>query len=110
MTGIDLNKPALYKHASFRFFEEKEHHTTRFCGDNVLLLVYKGILRFSEDGVKQEVCAGSIISKGKTVIRQDLWQAIRLNIFTYTFLQNGRIIPMRLSIAEALMLNHYLNL
>ena len=58
MIGIDLNKLAIYKHASFRFFENKEHHITRFCGDNVLLLVYSGILRFSEDGMEQEVHAG----------------------------------------------------
>lgn len=58
MSGIDLNKPILYMHASFRIFEEKEHHVTRFCNDNVLILVYKGILRFSEDGAEQEVGAG----------------------------------------------------
>ena len=58
MIGIDLNKPILYKYASFRFFQKKEHHTNRFCRDNVLLLVYDGILRFSEDDVEYEVCAG----------------------------------------------------
>jgi AraC-like DNA-binding protein len=58
MIGIDLNKPILYMHASFRLFEEKEHHISRFCDDNVLIMVYKGILRFSEDGVEREVCAG----------------------------------------------------
>ncbi len=58
MVGIDLNKPVFYKYASFRFFQKKECHITRFCHDNVLLLVYNGILRFSEDGEEQEVCAG----------------------------------------------------
>lgn len=58
MTGIDLNKPTQYQHASFRFFQAHEHHVTRFCRDNVLLLVYHGILRFSEDGQEQEVHAG----------------------------------------------------
>ena len=58
MIGIDLNKPILFKHASFRFFRKKEHHITRFCADNVLLLVYDGVLRFSENGVEREVCAG----------------------------------------------------
>ena len=58
MVGIDLNKPIFYKHASFRFFRKKEYHITRFCRDNVLLLVYDGVLRFSEDGEEREVCAG----------------------------------------------------
>ena len=58
MKGIDLNKPIQYKYASFRFFEKKEHHVTRFCPYNVLLLVYDGVLRFSEDGEEREVHAG----------------------------------------------------
>ena len=53
--GIDLNLPIRCKLASF---EKKEHHITRFCGDNVLLLVYEGVLRFSENGQEQEVRAG----------------------------------------------------
>ena len=51
MNGIDLNKPIAYKHASLRFFNKNEHHIDRFCEDDVLLLVFDGVLRFSEDGV-----------------------------------------------------------
>ncbi len=58
MTGIDLDKPILFKHASLRYFSENEHHVTRFCEDDVLLLVFDGILRFSEDGVDYEVHSG----------------------------------------------------
>ena len=58
MAGIDFNSPILYRHASFRYFEKNEHHITRFCIDNVLLLVYEGVLRFSEDGEEKEVRAG----------------------------------------------------
>ena len=58
MYGIDLNSPILYEFASFRFFEKKEHHIERFCSVNVLLMVYEGVLRFSEDGEQVEVHAG----------------------------------------------------
>ena len=58
MVGIDLDKPIIYKDSSFREFEEGEHHVTRFCKDNVLLLVYEGVLRFSEEGVPKEVTKG----------------------------------------------------
>lgn len=58
MKGIDLEYPVLYKYASFRFMEKGEHHISRFCRENVLLLVYEGTLRFSENGRAQEVCAG----------------------------------------------------
>ena len=58
MAGIDLNSFLAYKCASLRFFEKNEHHVSRFCNDNVLLMVYDGVLRFSEDGEETEVHAG----------------------------------------------------
>ncbi len=56
--GIQMNAPILYKHASLRYFAPNEHHIRRFCEDDVLLLVFDGILRFSEDGEEKEVKAG----------------------------------------------------
>lgn len=58
MFGIDLNRPIVYKHSSLRFFAEGEHHISRVCRDDVLLLVYDGVLRFSEDGKPYEIHAG----------------------------------------------------
>ena len=65
--GIDLNKNVIYKFASFRYFEKAEHHVTRFCKDNVLLLVFDGVLRFSENGVEKEVRAGEYYVQRKNV-------------------------------------------
>ena len=58
MPGIDLNQPLHYKHASMRYFVKNEYHTNRLCKDDVLLLVFDGILRFSEDGVQYEIHPG----------------------------------------------------
>lgn len=58
MEGIDLNKPITYLHSSLRFFNENERHVNRFCKEYVLLLVYEGILRFSEDDVEYELYPG----------------------------------------------------
>ena len=58
MYGIDLNKEIKYKFASLRFFEQNEYHVDRVCEDDVLLIVYDGILRFSENGVLYEVHPG----------------------------------------------------
>ncbi len=58
MYGIDLNKEIKYEFASLRFFDEKEYHVSRVCKDDVLLLVFDGILRFSEDGVLYEIHPG----------------------------------------------------
>lgn len=58
MQGIDLNSPVEYLYSSMRFFSEKEYHVTRFCKENVLLMVYDGILRFTEDGIAYEIHPG----------------------------------------------------
>ena len=58
MRGIDLNGEISYKTSSLRFFEKNECHVTRTCPHDVLLLVYEGILRFSEDGEEYELHPG----------------------------------------------------
>lgn len=58
MEGINLNKPILYRVASFRYFEENECHCTRYCEENVLVMVFSGVLRFSENGRQIEVKEG----------------------------------------------------
>lgn len=58
MYGINLDKKIEYLYASLRFFAENEHHICRFCKENVLLLVYDGVLRFSENETEYEVKAG----------------------------------------------------
>ena len=58
MIGIRLNRPITYVYSSLRFFKKGEHHISRTCTENVLLLVYEGILRFREDGKDYEIGPG----------------------------------------------------
>ena len=58
MQGIDLDSPIIFGHSSMRYFKEGERHVTRYCTDNVLLLVYDGVLKFEEDGKHFEVSVG----------------------------------------------------
>ncbi len=58
MDGIDLNQPIRYRHASLRYFAPMESHVVRFCKDCVLLLVFEGVLHFTEDGTPYDVGAG----------------------------------------------------
>ena len=70
MIGIDLDRVITYKHASLRFFKEKEHHITRLCEDNVLLLVFEGVLRFSENEEEIEVSAGEYYIQKKNGVKR----------------------------------------
>lgn len=67
MYGINLNAPIVYKLSSLRFFEKNEHHVTRFCNCDVLILVYEGVLRFSENGEQKEVKAGEYYIQQRNV-------------------------------------------
>lgn len=74
MYGIDLNYPITYLTASLRYFSEGERHIERFCKQNVLLLVFDGVLRFTENGAPHEIHAGEYYiqrensyQKGETV-------------------------------------------
>ena len=58
MKGIDLNKPIKYIGASFRYFKQGEKHISRVCSCDVLVLVFDGVLRFTENGERLEVKAG----------------------------------------------------
>ena len=67
MFGIDLNTPIRYKYASLRYFKKNERHVDRVCSSDVLLLVFEGTLRFSEDGKQKEVRAGEYYVQRKNV-------------------------------------------
>lgn len=56
--GLDLNFPHRYLSSSMRYFNENECHVSRILTFNVLLIVFKGVLKFSEDGEKVEVHPG----------------------------------------------------
>lgn len=58
MRGIDVNKPIIYQYASYRKFSPGERHIDRYCIDDVLVMVFDGVLRFTENGVSYEVKPG----------------------------------------------------
>lgn len=73
MEGIDLNRPVIFLHSSMRYFRENEHHINRTSVDEVLVMVYEGILRFSEDGVEYEIHPGHYhIQKKNSVQRGNI--------------------------------------
>ena len=70
MKGIDLNQPIEYCYSSLRYFKEGEYHVDRVCEEDVLLLVYEGVLRFVEDGEYYEIHPGQYhIQKQNSVQR-----------------------------------------
>ena len=100
MQGIDLEKPIRYLAASLRFFKEGEHHITRYCEDDVLLLVYDGVLRFSENGKQYEVSAGEYFIQrhkmyqgGETA--SDKPKYFYVHMLSEHWAEAGKILPKR---------------
>ena len=58
MRGLSGKTLPIYKFSSYRYFEKGEKHVTRICKEDVLLIVFGGVLRFRENGVLKEIKAG----------------------------------------------------
>jgi hypothetical protein len=71
--GINFNLPISYVSSSFRRFKPEEHHINRTSDKDVLIIMLKGVLRFSEDGQEKEINAGEYyIQKANKYQRGDL--------------------------------------
>ena len=69
MLKLDFNKLPVYHHCGERQFFENEKHVNRYCEESVLILMRKGVLRFSEDGNEIELFPGEYY-----IQRAGLWQ------------------------------------
>ena len=69
MLKLDLDKLPVYHHCGERQFFENEKHVNRYCAESVLILMRKGVLRFSEDGKEIELFPGEYY-----IQRTGLWQ------------------------------------
>ena len=70
MKGINLDNIVTYKHASLRYFNKNEKHVTRVCNDDVLIMIFEGILRFSEDGINYELKPGEYFIQQKNLLQE----------------------------------------
>ena len=55
---LSLDKLPLWQYSSFRYFEKHERHVTRTYALDVLVMVFEGVLRFTENGIPIEVRPG----------------------------------------------------
>ena len=58
MSGLDFNDLPHFIYANRRQFLPGEHHMNRVFDEDVLIVMRKGVLRFTEDGKKIELSAG----------------------------------------------------
>lgn len=104
MYGLSFDNLPHYIYSNNRQFLENEHHMERVFDEDVLLLVRKGTLRFSENGVPIEVRAGEYYLQ-RAGLRQtgpvpsDIPNYFFIH-FHGTFCENGKL-PLRGTFDEA---------
>lgn len=69
---LSLKKLPVLEFSSFRYFEKHERHVTRTYAWNVLVMVFEGVLRFSEAGVPIEVPAGEYYIQRPGLLQEGL--------------------------------------
>ncbi len=67
---LDTTQIPQYFFSSDRQFGVGEKHITRFCNEDVLLLMYDGVLRFYEDGIPIELCSGEYYIQRRGLFQQ----------------------------------------
>jgi len=64
-----------WQYSSFRYFEKHERHLTRTYPLDVLVMVFDGVLRFSEDGVPVEVYPGEYYIQRHGLKQEGLYES-----------------------------------
>lgn len=98
--GLSLDTLPTVTYSSFRYFEKQERHMTRVCSQDVLVMVFDGVLRFRENGVPVEVRAGEyylqrsgLLQEGNIESDSPAYYFIHLQGCVYT--ERGNVLPMR---------------
>ena len=68
--GLDLARIPQYGFSSFRYFEAHEKHVNRICSDDVIVIVFGGVLKFHEGGRPVEVSAGEYYIQEKEILQE----------------------------------------
>ena len=67
---LSLNALPEYLFSSFRHFQKHEKFVTRYCADDVLILMIGGVLRFHEDGIPIELHPGQYYIQRRGLFQQ----------------------------------------
>ena len=97
--GLSLDCLPICTDSSFRYFEKHERHMNRICSQDVLVMVFDGVLRFSEDGVPVEVHAGEYYIQRHGLKQEGLVESDTPAYYFIhlegTFSDSGNILPLR---------------
>lgn len=98
MKNLSFEKLPHYFFSANRQFEENECHMTRIYGLSVLLLVRKGVLRFTENDVPAEVGAGEYYIQKPNLYQRGPRPSDAPNYYFIHFMghySNGGALPVR---------------
>ena len=96
---LNMDQPPKYIYSSFRKFLPGEKHINRICSEDVLVMVFDGVLRFYENGAAVEVGKGEyyvqrsgLVQEGRTASLQPQYYYIH---FAGDFTPSSHMLPLR---------------
>ena len=97
--ALSLEEIPTYIFSSFRFFEKHEHHQTRICPYDVIVMVFEGTRRFNEGGVPVEVTEGEYYIQRRRIehtgpVESDMPKYYYIH-FRGDFTEDGTGLPLR---------------
>ncbi len=97
--GFSLDTMPQWTSASFRYFEKHERHMTRVCTQDVLVMVFDGVLRFTEAGIPVEVKAGEYYIQQHGLLQEGNFESDCPSYFfihfNEQFRESNSILPIR---------------
>lgn len=98
--GLSLDRLPTRTYSSFRRFEKHERHMTRVCTQDVLVMVYEGVLRFHEEGIPVEVHAGEYYIQRRGLKQEGAFESdcpayYYIHFMDGYFTDEGNVLPLR---------------
>ncbi len=69
---LNINAVPQYYYSSYKQFEKEEKHVTRYCDEDVLIIMLDGTLRFSENGTPIELTKGEYYIQRRGLYQEGL--------------------------------------
>ena len=97
--GFSLDVLPVCTNASFRYFEKHERHMTRVCSQDVIVMVFDGVLRFTENGMPVEVKAGEYYIQRSGLLQEGNFESDTPSYFFLhfsggVFKESGNVLPL----------------
>lgn len=97
--GLSMDSLPEYRFSSFRYFQKHEKFVTRYCNEDVLILMMDGVLRFREDEIPIELFPGEYYIQRRGRFQQGIEESSEPQYYYIHFIgdfsTSENVLPLR---------------